>query len=142
MATLDTRPQIVDITCLGGDTLTIIVNAPFALTQGKEWLAQVRLSRDAPTVDATFTITPSTADGTPSYVMLPAADTARLAGTGVVVSREIKNLMGRVSRLASIQQYVGVYDVQISAAGGADPVNTLAQGTLTIEMDVSRVAAA
>jgi hypothetical protein len=40
--------------------------------------------------------------------------------------------------MASIQRYSGVWDVQVSGSGGADPVNTLAQGSLTIDMDVSR----
>ena len=125
-------PTNVPITWLGGDTLTFTVTAPDSVVAGMEWLAQVRSSEDAATVDATFAITPpAVADG-PAYLTLSAAETARLVGLGTIVQRG-----GPTPR--AIQQYKGVWDVQVATPGGLDPVRTLAKGTLTLEADVSRL---
>jgi hypothetical protein len=138
VATIDTRPQIVDITHYGGDTLTIKVTAPESITTGMVWSAQVRANRDTGTpVDATFVITPPVPGGdTAAYVMLKASDCRRLIGTGAVVRKRTT-----VGTLATVQSYVGVYDVQINHPTNPDPVTTLVQGSLTLDMDVTRAAA-
>ena len=121
-------PASVPITWLGGDTLTFTVTAPSTVVDGMEWLAQVRADVGAP-VDATFTITTPTVPDGPATLTLPAAETARLVGLGQVVR----------SGARTVQQYKGVWDVQVAAPGGVDPVRTLAKGSLTLEADVSRV---
>jgi len=132
MATIDNRPDTVDIFHYAGDTLTIKVEAPAGLTDGKTWLAQVKTSRASPTVDALFTITAPTSSGGPAYLMLPAAVTAQLAGTGATVRKM------QAGTMAVVQSYVGEWDVQVSV-NGLDPVTTLCQGALTIELDVTRL---
>lgn len=131
MAVIDTRPDTVDIIHYAGDTLTIRVEAPASLTDGMTWLAQIKATRDSPTVDAVFNITPPQSSGGPAYLELPAAKTSELAGTGQVLREMV------AGQLAAIQRYSGEWDVQVSD-NGADPVKTLAQGTLTIELDVTR----
>lgn len=131
MAVIDTRPDQVDIIHYAGDTLTIRVEAPASLTDGMTWLAQVKASRDSATVDAVFEITPPQTPGGPAELVLPAAVTAALGGTGQVLREMV------AGTLAAIQRYQGEWDVQVSD-NGLDPVKTLAQGTLTIELDVTR----
>lgn len=132
MATLDTTPQIVDIKHYGGDTLTVKVTAPAEVTDGMTWAAQIKAARDAPTPDAEFDIAAPAASGDPAFLTLTAADSAALvAGTPVVTKR------GSNGITRSVQQYVGVWDCQVSAAG-LDPVRTLVQGSITLEMDVTR----
>lgn len=132
MASLDTTPDNVDITHYAGDTLTIKITAPFSMVNGKDWLAQVRSSKSSAQVDSTFIVTKPVVDGDSAFLVLPAAETTRLvanAQTRRVVRDGVALLMA---------QYKGVWDCQISGTGGTDPVTTLAQGALTIELDVSR----
>lgn len=119
MTTLKVTPQRVDVAGYAGDTLTIQVTVPAGAFDGLEWHAEVRTNRDpsAP-VDATFTITEPAVPGDPAYLTLSSQDTARLAQTGA---------------------YSGQWDVQVSGPGGVDPVTTLAQGTLTLPLDVTQL---
>jgi len=127
-------PDEVPITWTGGDTLTFSVTAPSSIVDGMEWLAQVRSAVDAP-VDATFQITPPTVANGPAYLTLPASETARLTTSLGRLVRVVRRgtVTGR-----TVQQYQGVWDVQVAAPGGLDPVRTLAKGTLTLQSDVSR----
>jgi len=120
MSGLSTAPKSVPLTGYGGDTLTFSITAPDALVAGRDWLGQVRATRDASEVLATFDITPPTVADGPAYVTLPGSVTHDLVAN------------------APSLNFNGVWDVQISAAG-ADPITTLVQGTLTIGPDVSRV---
>lgn len=130
---LDTRPQLVDITHYGSDTLTIEVTAPASLVSGKEWLAQIKTKKEDMVPSASFTITPpAVADG-PAYLILPSAESARLLGLGTAVRERTS-----AGTMAVVQKYTGFWDCQVSATGGADPVTTLVQGKITIEIDVSR----
>lgn len=131
MATLDTRPDPVDLLLYGGDTFTLTVTAPALLTDGASWSAQIRGSRDAATVDAVFLITVPEYSGGPAYLTLDAETTTTLVNGGAIIRRRV----GREVR--AIQQYLGEWDCQVSADGD-DPVRTLVQGTITIELDVTR----
>jgi hypothetical protein len=134
MATIDTRPDVVDIVHYAGDTLTIRVEAPASLTDGMTWLAQVKAARDSDVVDAVFAITPPQSSGGPAFLELAGAITSQLAGTGPVLREMV------AGTLAAIQRYSGEWDVQVSD-NGMDPIKTLAQGTLVIELDVTRSVA-
>ena len=83
-------------------------------------------------MDAEFVVTPPVADGDPAYLVLSAAETARLVGTGTTTR------VVRAGVALMLAQYAGVWDVQVSGVGGVDPVTTLAKGALTIEIDVTR----
>lgn len=132
MSSLDTRPQKVDILHYGGDTLTIRIQAPSSLTDGMTWKADVKAARGSDVVDASFVVTPPVSSGGPAFLTLPAAVTAALVADAPIVTKRLEDRSTR-----SVQQYVGEWDCQISA-DGADPVTSLAQGTLTIELDVTR----
>lgn len=131
MATLDTRPEPVDLLLYGGDTFTLVVQPATTAFDGLDWSAQIRGSRDAAAVDAEFTITPPGEPGGPAYLTLDSETTTLLVNGGAVIRRRV----GREVR--AIQQYLGEWDCQVSAAGD-DPVRTLVQGTITIELDVTR----
>lgn len=125
--TLSTVPMVVDVHHYGGDTLNILVVVPAAVVAGRDWDAEVRANREADTVDATFTIIDgNTADET--YLQLPGAIVSELLATKATSVR----VDGK-----PVTRYVGVYDAQVSAAG-LDPIQTLVQGTLTIDLDVTR----
>jgi hypothetical protein len=132
MTDIDLRPKVMNLLCYSGDTVAFTVTIPWANAAGKEWQAQVRSARDASEPDAEFTIVPPGGDGDPAIVTLASEDTKRLAGQAPVV-----RAMSAAGSLAEMRVYSGVYDVQISD-GGSDPVNTLLQGSLTIELDVTR----
>lgn len=137
MASLDATPDTVDLAGYAGDTLTFTVTAPSALVDGKEWLAQVRSAKDAAVVDATFTVLPPTVADGPATLTLSAADTARLCEGAPVV--RVSRRRGRtLPTPLLVQQYSGMWDVQISEPGGLDPVITLAAGLITVDLDVSR----
>jgi hypothetical protein len=124
MASIDTRPKVVDIAHYAGDTLTIRVNVSDVVVAGREWSAQVRALRDG-TLDAEFLIQ---TDELGAWLTLPEAETRRLANGGELV----RATRGRVLR------YTGDWDVQVAPVGGGDPVTTFAQGKLTIDLDVTR----
>lgn len=132
MTDIDLRPKVMNLLAYAGDTVAFTVTIPWANAAGKDWKAQVRRTRDQAEPDAEFIITPPAGDGDPAYVLLAAIDTKRLAGQAPAV-----RAMSAAGSLAEMRVYSGVYDVQISD-GGSDPVNTLVQGSLTIELDVSR----
>jgi len=125
--TLSTVPMVVDVHHYGGDTLNILVVVPAAVIAGRDWDAEVRANREAVDVDATFDVlVGNTADEW--YLQLPGAVVSELLATKSVVVR----VDGK-----PVTRYVGVYDAQVSAAG-LDPIQTLVQGTLTIDLDVTR----
>ena len=133
MATLDTTPAVVDVTHYGGDTLTIEMTVPAAVTAASpDWSAQLRQARDSPSIDAEFTIIPPEVPGGLAYLVLDSATTSALVAGGAIVTRR------REGRAVTVVQYTGLYDCQVSDAG-SDPVRTLIQGLLTIEMDVTRL---
>lgn len=125
--TLSTVPMVVDVHHYGGDTLNILVVVPAAVLAGRDWDAEVRASREADTVDATFDVlVGNTADEW--YLQLPGAVVSDLLATKATVVR----VDGKPTT-----RYVGVYDAQVSQ-NGLDPIQTLVQGTLTIDLDVTR----
>jgi hypothetical protein len=130
---LSTVPEIVNITHYGGDTLTIEVTPEAGLADGLDWNAQVRSSRTADPTSAVFVVTRPTAPGMPGYLVLPAAETARLCGTAPVVQVRLAD-----GSLFSVAEFQGVYDCQVSNAG-SDPVTTIVQGNLIIQIDVTRL---
>lgn len=132
MASVSTVPTVVDIVTYAGDTFDLEIRAAAEVTDGKQWNAEIRADRDAAPVDATFAITVPTESGGPAYLRLTAADSARLARGAPVVQKRMPDGSTR-----AVQQYSGVYDCEVSLAG-SDPVRTLVQGTIKIELDVTR----
>ena len=129
MSSLDVRPQVVDVAGYAGDTLTIRILAPDFY--GLDWSAQVRAAPDTTTVAATFEITAPAAADQPAILVLDAATTRALADTGEVIR------VRRGAATVSVLRFTGVWDCQVSDAG-SDPVRTLVQGGLTIDLDVTR----
>lgn len=133
MATLDTRPELVDVTGYAGDTLTITIQAPAAVTDGKTWLAQIKSSRSSDIIDAEWEITPPAASGGIAVLVLDAATTAALvSGTGSLATRRTTS----AGTFAAGTQYKGEWDCEVS---DANSTRTLVQGTLTIDQDVTRL---
>ena len=129
MSSLDVRPQVVDVAGYAGDTLTIRITAPDFY--GLDWSAQVRAAPDTDAVAATFEITAPAAADQPAILVLDADTTRALAGTGTQLR------VRRGAATVTIQRFTGVWDCQVSDAG-TDPVRTLVQGGLTIDLDVTR----
>lgn len=125
--TLSTVPMVVNIDHYGGDTLPVKVVVPASYVAGRTFDAQVRRTRGAEEIDATFDVAPGdTADEW--FLTLPGDVCSGLVETyGVPV---------RVNGVA-MTRYTGVWDCQISN-NGADPIKTLIQGTLSITLDVTR----
>lgn len=132
MVTLSTLPDVVDIEHYAGDTLTIMVTAPEALVTGREWAAQIRPAKGSSILDAEFVITPPATPGGPAYLVLPGAESARLVSGGPVIQKR----RGSVSSFVAV--YSGFWDVQVAAPGEVDPITTLARGSISFEMDVTR----
>jgi hypothetical protein len=133
MAVLRTVPEPVDLEGWAGDTLLRTVTVPTAFIAGRVWSAQVRASRDATQIDATFVIVePTTTDG-PASIYLRAEDTARLVAGRTAGSARFTSASVGVG-------YSGVWDVQLAPAGGGDPTTTLAYGQVTLFGDVTRPA--
>lgn len=116
---LTSVPDSIPLRLYGGDTRTITITAPGALVDGMEWLGQIRETRTSTEVAATFQITPPVVLDGPAYATLTSSVSA-----GLVAGRDV---------------FKGFYDIQISGAGGIDPVTTIIQGTVQIDADVSRV---
>lgn len=114
MSILSTLPQVVDIDHYAGDTLTVHVKVAAEVIAGRTFTAQVRASKTATKVDATFSVF-LTVDG--ADIMLAGADTLLLTKRG---------------------DYTGFWDVQLAQADGSDPVTTLACGELRLHLDVTR----
>lgn len=142
MATLSTVPEVVDIEHYGGDTLTVRLDLPDGFADAAlEWRAQIKSAREQTTPDAVFAITEPTGPGTPAFLVLSSADSARLVGVGtgaLGMGQAIIRRRAKDGTLRVIRQYSGQWDVQVSGIGGVDPVRTLVQGALTIEIDVTR----
>jgi hypothetical protein len=134
---IDLTPDVVNIKAYAGNTVPILVTVPAGVADGFMWNGQLRTTRESATVDATWIITEPVAPGDPAYCMLPAAETARLAGTGTVTRRRMSD-----GTVRSIQVYSGEYDIECKHPTAPDPVHTWVQGTLTIELDVTRVEVA
>lgn len=134
MTTLDFRPKIANLQCRAGDTISFTVTAPTEFIAGRLWTAQVRSSSGSSVVDATFYIVPPSVPDGPAYLALRAMDTARLAAMGS--TSQAQRITGGSGR--GVVLYSGVWDCQIAPAGGGDPTNTLACGTVEIEGDVTR----
>jgi len=136
--TIDTRPQVVNINHLSGNTLTIKVRTPVLYAAGLVWSAQVRSSSTSTVVDATFTITTGASTDPQEavhYVSLSSSQTMHLCedlGSTITVREKGS------TKENTIKRYVGRYDIQISGVNGADPVITVGTGELLIDLDVTR----
>jgi hypothetical protein len=136
----DLTPDIVNFTLYSGDTLAFEVVVDDNFTDGMEWLSQIRDARSTTEVAAEFTITtkPEGAD-----MLLPGAVTGALTNQGVILSaRQIHERYPALDVYGAEKMlvFVGVWDVQVTAPYGADPIVTLAHGELVIGLDVSREA--
>ena len=134
MVTLSTIPDVVDVAHYGGDTLNIIVNAPSTVTDGMDWAAQVRPTRDGDIVDAEFTITPPPTGGGTAYLQLSSVDVSRLIGTAPIIRKRLPTGL-----IVEAKRYSGEWDCEVHHPTNPDPVRTLVQGKLTIEIDVTRL---
>jgi hypothetical protein len=130
---IDTRPQSVNISGYGGDTLTIKISAPAELTDGMLWKAQVRSARTDELIAAEFEIIPPEASGGPAYIVLDSEVSRSLVETAPVVRR-------RTTRTGTVytQRYSGFWDCQLTDEAATDPKVTFVQGELTIDLDVTR----
>lgn len=127
--TIDTRPKVVDIRHLVGDTLSIKITVPAGWVDGRDWSGQVRDSIEATVPGAQFTVTPDGVTPDVYYAVLASEDTRTLAAGWTPPPVRT----GRTRNVA----YEGVYDIQVSNAG-SDPVNTVVRGELVLEWDVTR----
>jgi hypothetical protein len=115
VADLSTLPQEVNVDHYAGDTLTLHVAISTVDIAGRQFFAQIRKTKNAAKIDATFTVvvTPSGCD----LVLSAAASRA----------------------LTKHKDYEGVWDVQLSTAAGVDPVVTLGFGEMRLHSDVTRI---
>jgi hypothetical protein len=118
MTTLSTLPQVVDIDHYAGDTLPIRITISDVLIGSRVFSAQVRKTRNSTKIDASFSVT--LIPGTGADIILSSADCLELTKRG---------------------DYEGFWDVQLTPAGGGDPVTTLATGELRLHSDVTRASA-
>lgn len=116
MPNIKTVPQIVNIEHYGGDTLELAVNCAAGFVNGRLFKAQLKLARTDTDPAATFTVTPNGPDS--CTLMLPAATVADLLGMNL--------------------SWKGVWDCQVAPPAAPDPVTTLAQGDVTLTLDVTR----
>lgn len=116
MSDISTLPQVVNIDHYSGDTLPINVNISDELIAGRTFFGQVRSSRGAAKIDATFTV-----------ILVP--------GTGAILQLSSAQCRALTTR----GDYTGYWDVQLAEADGSDPVQTLAMGELRMHQDVTRV---
>jgi hypothetical protein len=137
MATIDTRPKVVDIIHYGGDTLIIRIEAPASVTDGKVWDAHVKTAAGTTVPAAEFDITPPTVQGGPAFLTLPSATCAALVAGQPVLMRRTQEVSTREITNYAIKTFTGVWDCQVSVAH-SDPVRTLVKGALTIEQDVTQ----
>lgn len=139
-STIDTRPQVVNINHLSGNTLTIKVRTPVLYAVGLEWSAQVRSLSTSTTADADFTITTGTSTDPEvaiHYVSLSSSQTTHLCeDLGTLITVREKGS----TKENTIKRYIGRYDIQVAGIGGVDPVITLGTGELLIDLDVTRDA--
>lgn len=138
MTDLDTRPMSVNISAYGGDTLTILVMIPeTALPVPSEFRAQLRVSKESDAVAAEFVVIVGAVVGgkVPVSLVLASATTSMLVGGAAKVRVPLDE---RARTYALVQRWSGVWDMQSSSAGGGDPVTTHVQGTLDLDLDVTR----
>jgi hypothetical protein len=112
---LSTIPQEVNIDHYSGDTLTLHVAISVADIAGRQFFAQVRRTKHATKIDATFTVT--------------------VTPTGC----DLKLPSAASKALTLHKDYEGYWDVQLSTVAGADPVTTLGYGVMRLHSDVTRV---
>jgi hypothetical protein len=133
MATLSAVPVQHDLKMYAGDTYTLEIRAPAEVTDGMEWHAQIRTTKDSPIIDATFSITVPEVSGGPAYITLLSADSARLAsGAPLVTRRSVDGIV------RTVQEYSGVFDCHVRHPTLPDPVRSLVQGAVSIELNVTR----
>jgi hypothetical protein len=123
---IDTRPQIVDLKCYGGDDLSLRVDVTGADYSTATWTAQVRTDHDSD-VNATFTCTP---DATGATLVLQDADTQALLNLGTP-----QQPVYGAPFTSSVLKYQGVWDVQVNSGGA---IKTLVQGVIEVYADVTR----
>lgn len=114
MSELSTLPQVIDIDHYAGDTLTVHIKISDEIIAGREFTAQVRASKAAQRVDATFEVI-LTEEG--ADIVLMSDDSRALTRRG---------------------NYTGYWDVQLAMPDHSDPVTTLAYGELRLHLDVTR----
>lgn len=134
MADIDLRPQVVNILAYAGNTVPLTIVVPAGVADNFIWSGQLKATRDSDVVDAEFVITEPASPGEPAYAMLSAVDTARLAGVAPMIRK--RSVAGVTMEVRS---YSGEYDIQAKHPMDPDPVYTWVQGTLTIDLDVTRV---
>lgn len=130
---IDSTPDVHDITHYAGDTLTLAITVPAGFADGYTWKAVLKANRETGTpVDATFDIVLPVVPGDPGFVTLTAAECTRLARMGTVQKSKRRGVHSQV------MAYNGEYDIQLSPPLPAlDPVTTIVQGGLTLELDVT-----
>ncbi len=130
---INTQPMVRNLYLYGGDTFSMKVTVPAGAFDGFAWTGQVRSSRDPSTgtLDAEFQIDPPAAPGDPCWPTLLAVDTRRLALLGKPVKRKV----GLAQRIFLV--YTGDYDIQIKHPDEPDPVVTIVQGIVSIDIDVT-----
>lgn len=137
MTDIDTRPDTVNLYGYAGDTLSFRIIVAGNLSKGQQWLAQIRQDRTQGQETAVFDVE-EVSDG--AVLTLTAEETARLAGTGaLLVDQQVAdaNPQAYTDGARRMMRFSGQWDVQISNSG-SDPVITLVQGSITLDLDVSR----
>lgn len=137
MSIIDTRPQGIALMGYAGDTLPLTIVTDFDYST-YTWSGEVRKDHADAVVDAEFvigaTVPVSTKFHTPVY--LSAASTRALADLSPTDDLPPTYTKSGTSDIAvSVQQYSGVWDIQVELAG---VVTTLVQGTITIDADITR----
>jgi hypothetical protein len=142
MATIDTRPQSIDIFAYAGDTLTLRIVTDVDYTQ-HVWTGYVKSDHTEQPFDAEFTfeIPEGSSFGFPMNAVLSATDTAALA---TLVTRSVQKPVFTKAGTTSVAtqaiiapvQYSGIWDIQVQLD---DVVTTLVRGTIQIDADITRL---
>jgi hypothetical protein len=145
MATIDTRPQSIDILAYAGDTLTLNINTDIDYSL-HNWTGYVKSDFTEQPFDAEFTFEhpPETQQGFVTKATISATDTAGLIG---LVTRKIEKSApvftkaGTTAVVAPREvtapiQYTGIWDIQVELD---DVVTTLVRGTIQIDADITRL---
>ena len=141
MAAIDLTPQVLDITALGGDTVSFEVRFPPGYVAGRKWTAQVRSVTESATVDATFVVALGATEDDPIHLTLTSAATRSLvtsAATMMARSQVVKRSGTPFAVGDPLAKYKGVWDCQLAPLAGGDPTTTVIRGTVTINLDVTR----
>jgi hypothetical protein len=145
VAVIDLTPQVLDITALGGDTVSFEVRFPPGYVAGRTWTAQVRAKPEDTSVDATWIVALGATADDPIHLTLTAATTRSLV-TSAALARQTSSVVRRSSAQPTapfaagepLATYKGVWDCQLAPAGGGDPTTTVITGSVTIKLDVTR----